>query len=65
MRCSGKPRSYCDNGDNRAHRHPFSTTNDHSIMQVDESLLFQKRVHELLSGADGNYDEIFRSLGVT
>jgi 2-oxoglutarate dehydrogenase E1 component len=41
-----------------------SSTYDHRIIQGAESGLFLKRVHELLLGADGFYDEIFRSLGV-
>ena len=40
------------------------STYDHRIIQGAESGLFLKRVHELLLGDDGFYDEIFRSLGV-
>ncbi len=42
----------------------ISSTYDHRIIQGAESGLFLKRVHELLMGQDGFYDEIFRSLGV-
>ena len=42
----------------------ISSTYDHRIIQGAESGLFLKRVHELLLGADGFYDEIFRSIGV-
>ncbi len=35
-----------------------------AIIQGAESGLFLKQVHELLLGADGFYDEVFRSLGV-
>jgi len=41
-----------------------TSTYDHRIIQGAESGLFLKRVEELLLGADGFYDEIFRSLGV-
>ena len=41
-----------------------SSTYDHRIIQGAESGLFLKRVHELLTGADGFYEEIFRALGV-
>ena len=41
-----------------------SSTYDHRIIQGAESGLFLKRVQELLMGADGFYDDIFRSLGV-
>jgi len=42
----------------------LSSTYDHRIIQGAESGLFLQRVHELLMGADGFYDELFRSLGV-
>lgn len=42
----------------------ISSTYDHRIIQGAESGLFLKRVQELLMGADGFYDDIFRSLGV-
>jgi 2-oxoglutarate dehydrogenase E1 component len=42
----------------------ISSTYDHRIIQGAESGLFLKRMHELLLGADGFYDSIFRSLGV-
>jgi 2-oxoglutarate decarboxylase len=41
-----------------------SSTYDHRIIQGAESGLFLKRVQELLMGADGFYDGVFRSLGV-
>jgi 2-oxoglutarate dehydrogenase E1 component len=41
-----------------------TSTYDHRIIQGAESGLFLKRVQELLMGADGFYDGIFRSLGV-
>jgi 2-oxoglutarate dehydrogenase E1 component len=42
----------------------ISSTYDHRIIQGAESGLFLKRVHELLMGEDGFYDDVFRSLGV-
>jgi 2-oxoglutarate decarboxylase len=42
----------------------ITSTYDHRIIQGAESGLFLKRVHELLMGADGFYEEIFRSIGV-
>ncbi|HUS62782.1 MAG TPA: 2-oxo acid dehydrogenase subunit E2, partial [Acidimicrobiales bacterium] len=42
----------------------ISSTYDHRIIQGAESGLFLKRVEELLLGADGFYDELFRSLEV-
>ena len=42
----------------------ISSTYDHRIIQGAESGMFLKRVHELLLGADGFYEEIFRSIGV-
>jgi 2-oxoglutarate dehydrogenase E1 component len=42
----------------------ISSTYDHRIIQGAESGLFLKRVEELLLGADGFYQEVFRALGV-
>ncbi len=42
----------------------ISSTYDHRIIQGAESGLFLKQVHELLLGADGFYDDVFRDLGV-
>ena len=42
----------------------LTSTYDHRIIQGAESGLFLKRVHELLLGVDGFYDDVFRSLGV-
>ena len=42
----------------------LSSTYDHRIIQGAESGLFLKRVEELLLGADGFYDEVFRALEV-
>ncbi|MEY2423706.1 MAG: multifunctional 2-oxoglutarate metabolism enzyme [Acidimicrobiaceae bacterium] len=42
----------------------LTSTYDHRVIQGAESGLFLKRVHELLLGADGFYDNVFRSLGV-
>src|SRR3546814_11367266 len=42
----------------------ISSTYDHRIIQGAESGLFLKRVEELLLGADGVYDEVFRALEV-
>jgi 2-oxoglutarate dehydrogenase E1 component len=42
----------------------LTSTYDHRIIQGAESGLFLKKVHELLLGQDGFYDEVFRSLGV-
>ncbi|MGH9189782.1 MAG: multifunctional oxoglutarate decarboxylase/oxoglutarate dehydrogenase thiamine pyrophosphate-binding subunit/dihydrolipoyllysine-residue succinyltransferase subunit [Acidimicrobiales bacterium] len=41
-----------------------TSTYDHRVIQGAESGLFLARVHELLLGADGFYDDVFRSLGV-
>ncbi|MBI4883728.1 MAG: multifunctional oxoglutarate decarboxylase/oxoglutarate dehydrogenase thiamine pyrophosphate-binding subunit/dihydrolipoyllysine-residue succinyltransferase subunit [Actinobacteria bacterium] len=41
-----------------------TSTYDHRIIQGAESGLFLKRVHELLLGEHGFYDEVFRSIGV-
>jgi 2-oxoglutarate dehydrogenase E1 component len=42
----------------------ISSTYDHRIIQGAESGLFLRRVEELLLGADGFYDEVFRALEV-
>jgi 2-oxoglutarate decarboxylase len=42
----------------------LTSTYDHRVIQGAESGLYLKRVHELLLGEDGFYDEIFRSLGL-
>src|SRR5688572_8141216 len=42
----------------------ISSTYDHRIIQGAESGLFLKRVEDLLLGADGFYDEVFRALEV-
>lgn len=42
----------------------ITSTYDHRIIQGAESGMFLKRVHELLLGADGFYQEVFLSLGV-
>ena len=42
----------------------ISSTYDHRIIQGAESGMFLKRVHELLLGEDGFYDDIFRALDV-
>ncbi len=42
----------------------LTSTYDHRVIQGSESGLFLGRVHELLLGADGFYDDVFRSLGV-
>jgi 2-oxoglutarate decarboxylase len=42
----------------------ITSTYDHRIIQGAESGLFLKRVHELLMGVDGFYEDIFHSLGV-
>ena len=41
-----------------------TSTYDHRIIQGAESGMFLKRVHELLLGEHGFYDDVFRSLGV-
>jgi multifunctional 2-oxoglutarate metabolism enzyme len=41
-----------------------SSTYDHRIIQGAESGLFLKRVHDLLLGEDGFYEDAFRALGV-
>ncbi|MDA8291433.1 MAG: multifunctional oxoglutarate decarboxylase/oxoglutarate dehydrogenase thiamine pyrophosphate-binding subunit/dihydrolipoyllysine-residue succinyltransferase subunit, partial [Actinomycetota bacterium] len=42
----------------------LTSTYDHRIIQGAESGAFLKRVHELLVGGHGFYDEVFGSLGV-
>jgi 2-oxoglutarate dehydrogenase E1 component len=42
----------------------LTSTYDHRIIQGAESGLFLKKVHELLLGQDGFYEDVFRSLGV-
>ncbi|MCB0997472.1 MAG: 2-oxo acid dehydrogenase subunit E2 [Acidimicrobiales bacterium] len=42
----------------------ITSTYDHRIIQGAESGMFLKKVHELLIGEDGFYDDVFRSLGV-
>ncbi|MEX1177017.1 MAG: multifunctional oxoglutarate decarboxylase/oxoglutarate dehydrogenase thiamine pyrophosphate-binding subunit/dihydrolipoyllysine-residue succinyltransferase subunit [Nitriliruptor sp.] len=42
----------------------LTSTYDHRVIQGAESGLYLKRVHELLLGEDGFYDDVFRSLGL-
>ncbi|HEX2849393.1 MAG TPA: multifunctional oxoglutarate decarboxylase/oxoglutarate dehydrogenase thiamine pyrophosphate-binding subunit/dihydrolipoyllysine-residue succinyltransferase subunit [Acidimicrobiales bacterium] len=42
----------------------ITSTYDHRIIQGAESGLFLQRMEQLLTGADGFYDDIFRSIGV-
>ena len=42
----------------------ITSTYDHRIIQGAESGMFLKRVHELLLGEHGFYDDVFKSLGV-
>jgi 2-oxoglutarate dehydrogenase E1 component len=42
----------------------LTSTYDHRVIQGAESGLYLQRVERLLLGADGFYDEVFRSLGV-
>jgi multifunctional 2-oxoglutarate metabolism enzyme len=42
----------------------LTSTYDHRVIQGAESGLYLKRVHELLLGEDGFYDEVFLSLGL-
>jgi 2-oxoglutarate decarboxylase len=42
----------------------ITSTYDHRIIQGAESGLFLKRMHELLMGEHGFYDDVFRSLGM-
>jgi 2-oxoglutarate dehydrogenase E1 component len=43
----------------------LTSTYDHRIIQGAESGLFLKRVHELLVGQSGIYDDVFAALGVS
>jgi multifunctional 2-oxoglutarate metabolism enzyme len=42
----------------------LTSTYDHRVIQGAESGLYLNRVHQLLLGEDGFYDEVFRSLGL-
>ncbi len=42
----------------------LTSTYDHRVIQGAESGLFLARVHDLLLGEDGFYDEVFQSMGV-
>jgi multifunctional 2-oxoglutarate metabolism enzyme len=42
----------------------LSSTYDHRVIQGAESGLFLQRVHRLLLGDDGFYEDVFRSMGV-
>ncbi len=42
----------------------LTSTYDHRVVQGAESGLYLQRVEQLLLGADGFYDDVFRSLGV-
>jgi 2-oxoglutarate decarboxylase len=42
----------------------ITSTYDHRIIQGAESGLFLKRIHELLLGEHGFYEDVFRSMGV-
>ena len=42
----------------------LTSTYDHRVIQGAESATFLGRIHDLLLGADGFYDEVFRSLGI-
>ncbi len=42
----------------------LTSTYDHRVIQGAESGLYLKKVHELLLGEDGFYDEVFRALGL-
>ena len=42
----------------------LTSTYDHRIIQGAESGLFLQRVHRLLLGEDGFYDDVFRAIGV-
>ncbi len=42
----------------------LTSTYDHRVIQGAESGLYLQRVEQLLLGADGFYDDVFRSLGV-
>ena len=42
----------------------ITSTYDHRVIQGAESGMFLQRVHRLLLGEDGFYDDVFRSMGV-
>ncbi|HET9690912.1 MAG TPA: multifunctional oxoglutarate decarboxylase/oxoglutarate dehydrogenase thiamine pyrophosphate-binding subunit/dihydrolipoyllysine-residue succinyltransferase subunit [Acidimicrobiales bacterium] len=42
----------------------ITSTYDHRIIQGAESGLFLQKVHQLLTGADGFYEQVFRAMGV-
>ncbi|MDQ4070024.1 MAG: multifunctional oxoglutarate decarboxylase/oxoglutarate dehydrogenase thiamine pyrophosphate-binding subunit/dihydrolipoyllysine-residue succinyltransferase subunit, partial [Actinomycetota bacterium] len=42
----------------------LTSTYDHRVIQGAESGLYLQRIEQLLLGADGFYDDVFRSLGV-
>ena len=42
----------------------LTSTYDHRVIQGAESGMYLKKVHELLLGQDGFYDEVFKSLGL-
>jgi 2-oxoglutarate dehydrogenase E1 component len=42
----------------------LTSTYDHRIIQGAESGLFLRKIHELLIGEDGLYDEVFAAMGV-
>ncbi len=42
----------------------ITSTYDHRVIQGAESGMFLQRMHDLLLGADGFYDEIFSSMGI-
>ncbi len=42
----------------------LTSTYDHRIIQGAESGLFLQKVHQLLTGADGFYEDVFRAMGV-
>jgi 2-oxoglutarate dehydrogenase E1 component len=42
----------------------LTSTYDHRVIQGAESGMYLKKVHELLLGQDGFYDDVFRSLGL-
>ena len=42
----------------------LTSTYDHRIIQGAESGEFLQRIHELLLGEDGFYDDVFRAMGV-
>jgi multifunctional 2-oxoglutarate metabolism enzyme len=42
----------------------LTSTYDHRVIQGAESGMYLKRVHELLLGEDGFYDDVFASLGL-